>query len=102
MLGLKCGPAYIIQTFLIGSDLWLTTFAVFLRQGTASEATLVSLLAARCKAIRRVQSLDPKKSEAEILSKLVAYTSEQVSPETYIFSTFFLFVVVCDVNDDLK
>uniref|UniRef100_A0A3P9LK68 Aromatic-L-amino-acid decarboxylase n=1 Tax=Oryzias latipes TaxID=8090 RepID=A0A3P9LK68_ORYLA len=46
-------------------------------QGTASEATLVSLLAARCKAIRRVQSLDPKKSEAEILSKLVAYTSEQ-------------------------
>uniref|UniRef100_A0A8C7XGN9 Aromatic-L-amino-acid decarboxylase n=1 Tax=Oryzias sinensis TaxID=183150 RepID=A0A8C7XGN9_9TELE len=46
-------------------------------QGTASEATLVSLLAARCKAIRRVQLLDPKKSEAEILSKLVAYTSEQ-------------------------
>uniref|UniRef100_A0A8C7XF38 Aromatic-L-amino-acid decarboxylase n=1 Tax=Oryzias sinensis TaxID=183150 RepID=A0A8C7XF38_9TELE len=50
---------------------------VIMPGGTASEATLVSLLAARCKAIRRVQLLDPKKSEAEILSKLVAYTSEQ-------------------------
>ncbi|XP_061772214.1 aromatic-L-amino-acid decarboxylase isoform X2 [Nerophis ophidion] len=46
-------------------------------QGTASEATLMSLLAARCKAIRRVQSINPEKSESEILSKLVAYTSEQ-------------------------
>uniref|UniRef100_A0A3Q2EKC5 Aromatic-L-amino-acid decarboxylase n=1 Tax=Cyprinodon variegatus TaxID=28743 RepID=A0A3Q2EKC5_CYPVA len=46
-------------------------------QGTASEATLISLLAARCKAIRRVLATDPKTSEADILSKLVAYTSEQ-------------------------
>ncbi|XP_030014097.1 aromatic-L-amino-acid decarboxylase isoform X1 [Sphaeramia orbicularis] len=46
-------------------------------QGTASEATLMSLLAARCKAIRRVQSVNPELSEAEIFSKLVAYTSEQ-------------------------
>ncbi|XP_049586369.1 aromatic-L-amino-acid decarboxylase isoform X3 [Syngnathus scovelli] len=46
-------------------------------QGTASEATLMSLLAARCKAVRRVQSMDPEKSEPEILIKLVAYTSEQ-------------------------
>ncbi|XP_061572377.1 aromatic-L-amino-acid decarboxylase [Cololabis saira] len=46
-------------------------------QGTASEATLVSLLAARCKGVRRVQTLHPEMSEAEILSKLVAYTSEQ-------------------------
>lgn len=38
----------------------------------------MSLLAARCKAIRRLQDTDPEKSEAEILSKLVAYTSEQV------------------------
>uniref|UniRef100_A0A8C9Z1E3 Aromatic-L-amino-acid decarboxylase n=1 Tax=Sander lucioperca TaxID=283035 RepID=A0A8C9Z1E3_SANLU len=44
---------------------------------TASEATLVTLLAARCKAVRRVQASNPEKSEAEILSKLVAYTSEQ-------------------------
>lgn len=46
-------------------------------QGTASEATLVALLAARCKAIRKAQSSNPEKSEAEIQSKLVAYTSEQ-------------------------
>uniref|UniRef100_A0A7N6B5J6 Aromatic-L-amino-acid decarboxylase n=1 Tax=Anabas testudineus TaxID=64144 RepID=A0A7N6B5J6_ANATE len=46
-------------------------------QGTASEATLISLLAARCKAIRRVQATNPEISEAEVLSKLVAYTSEQ-------------------------
>uniref|UniRef100_A0AAX7VKK9 Aromatic-L-amino-acid decarboxylase n=1 Tax=Astatotilapia calliptera TaxID=8154 RepID=A0AAX7VKK9_ASTCA len=46
-------------------------------QGTASEATLISLLAARCKAVRRVQTINAKKSESEILSKLVAYTSDQ-------------------------
>ncbi|KAM6935289.1 aromatic-L-amino-acid decarboxylase [Lycodopsis pacificus] len=46
-------------------------------QGTASEATLMSLLAARCKAIRRVQATNPETSEAEIMSKLVAYTSDQ-------------------------
>ncbi|XP_028281597.1 aromatic-L-amino-acid decarboxylase isoform X2 [Parambassis ranga] len=46
-------------------------------QGTASEATLMSLLAARCKAVRRVQNFAPEKSEHDILSKLVAYTSEQ-------------------------
>uniref|UniRef100_A0A8C4HU95 Aromatic-L-amino-acid decarboxylase n=1 Tax=Dicentrarchus labrax TaxID=13489 RepID=A0A8C4HU95_DICLA len=45
--------------------------------GTASEATLMSLLAARCKAIRRVHASIPENSEADILSKLVAYTSEQ-------------------------
>uniref|UniRef100_A0A8D3DXS2 Aromatic-L-amino-acid decarboxylase n=1 Tax=Scophthalmus maximus TaxID=52904 RepID=A0A8D3DXS2_SCOMX len=46
-------------------------------QGTASEATLMALLAARCKAIRRVQASSPETPEAEIFSKLVAYTSEQ-------------------------
>nr|BBI36959.1 dopa decarboxylase [Polymixia japonica] len=46
-------------------------------QGTASEATLVALLAARCKAVRLVQASDPKISEADIISKLVAYTSDQ-------------------------
>ncbi|KAF7659401.1 hypothetical protein LDENG_00297890 [Lucifuga dentata] len=46
-------------------------------QGTASEATLVSLLAARCKAIRRIQATDPQRSEADIFSKLAAYTSDQ-------------------------
>ncbi|XP_061633151.1 aromatic-L-amino-acid decarboxylase isoform X2 [Phyllopteryx taeniolatus] len=50
---------------------------VIMPGGTASEATLMSLLAARCKAVRHVQSINPKKSEPEILAKLVAYTSEQ-------------------------
>uniref|UniRef100_A0A3Q3DFH1 Aromatic-L-amino-acid decarboxylase n=1 Tax=Hippocampus comes TaxID=109280 RepID=A0A3Q3DFH1_HIPCM len=45
--------------------------------GTASEATLMSLLAARCKIVRRVQSINPEMSEPEIFIKLVAYTSEQ-------------------------
>uniref|UniRef100_UPI003AAB940F aromatic-L-amino-acid decarboxylase isoform X1 n=1 Tax=Centroberyx gerrardi TaxID=166262 RepID=UPI003AAB940F len=46
-------------------------------QSTASEATLMSLLAARCKAVRLVQASDPQSSEADIMSKLVAYTSDQ-------------------------
>lgn len=46
-------------------------------QGTASEATLVMLLAARCKAVRRVQSMNPELTEGEVFSKLVAYTSDQ-------------------------
>uniref|UniRef100_A0AAQ6AGN9 Aromatic-L-amino-acid decarboxylase n=1 Tax=Amphiprion ocellaris TaxID=80972 RepID=A0AAQ6AGN9_AMPOC len=45
--------------------------------GTASEATLMSLLAARCKAIRRVQATNSNYSESDVLGKLVAYTSEQ-------------------------
>ncbi|XP_039592718.1 aromatic-L-amino-acid decarboxylase [Polypterus senegalus] len=46
-------------------------------QGTASEATLVSLLGARSKALKRLKAEHPSLSEAEILNKLVAYTSEQ-------------------------
>ncbi|KAK5922616.1 hypothetical protein CgunFtcFv8_019862 [Champsocephalus gunnari] len=46
-------------------------------QGTASESTLMSMLAARCKAVRRIQASNPEKSDADILSKLVAYTSDQ-------------------------
>lgn len=60
------------------------TASLILQQGTASEATLISLLAARCKAVRRVQTINAKKSESEILSKLVAYTSDQVRA-TYTF-----------------
>uniref|UniRef100_A0A8C6KSQ9 Aromatic-L-amino-acid decarboxylase n=1 Tax=Nothobranchius furzeri TaxID=105023 RepID=A0A8C6KSQ9_NOTFU len=44
---------------------------------TASEATLMSLLAARCKAVRRVQAVESERSESDVLSKLVAYTSDQ-------------------------
>ncbi|XP_056299515.1 aromatic-L-amino-acid decarboxylase isoform X1 [Pseudoliparis swirei] len=46
-------------------------------QGTASEATLMSLLAARCKALRKIQAANPEILESEIRPKLVAYTSEQ-------------------------
>ncbi|TNN79738.1 Aromatic-L-amino-acid decarboxylase [Liparis tanakae] len=46
-------------------------------QGTASEATLMSLLAARCKALKNIQAANPEILESEIRPKLVAYTSEQ-------------------------
>ncbi|XP_068437301.1 aromatic-L-amino-acid decarboxylase [Clinocottus analis] len=46
-------------------------------QGTASEATLMSLLAARCKALKRIQAAKPDIPECELRTKLVAYTSEQ-------------------------
>ncbi|KAM9308236.1 aromatic-L-amino-acid decarboxylase [Gastrophryne carolinensis] len=46
-------------------------------QGTASEATLMALLAARTKILRRVQKENPDLSEAEIISRMVAYSSDQ-------------------------
>ncbi|XP_010138468.1 PREDICTED: aromatic-L-amino-acid decarboxylase isoform X3 [Buceros rhinoceros silvestris] len=46
-------------------------------QGTASEATLVSLLAARTKTIRRLQSEKPELTKADIMDRLVAYASDQ-------------------------
>lgn len=46
-------------------------------QGTASESTLVALLAARNKATCEVKLEHPEWSESEIRSKLVAYCSEQ-------------------------
>ncbi|OPJ76441.1 hypothetical protein AV530_016127 [Patagioenas fasciata monilis] len=46
-------------------------------KGSASEATLVSLLAARTKTIRRVQSEKPELTEADIMGRLVAYASDQ-------------------------
>ncbi|XP_074841579.1 aromatic-L-amino-acid decarboxylase [Carettochelys insculpta] len=46
-------------------------------QGTASEATLVMLLAARTKTIRRVQSEHPELAMGDVMSRLVAYASDQ-------------------------
>ncbi|XP_053349635.1 aromatic-L-amino-acid decarboxylase [Clarias gariepinus] len=46
-------------------------------QGTASEASLVSLLAARSKIMKKVQGDHPDWTEMHIMSKLVAYTSSQ-------------------------
>ncbi|XP_072164416.1 aromatic-L-amino-acid decarboxylase-like [Diadema setosum] len=46
-------------------------------QGTASEATLVALLAAKMRAIRQQQAANPDLDQYDIMSKLVAYTSDQ-------------------------
>uniref|UniRef100_A0A8C3MLC3 Aromatic-L-amino-acid decarboxylase n=1 Tax=Geospiza parvula TaxID=87175 RepID=A0A8C3MLC3_GEOPR len=46
-------------------------------QGSASEATLIALLAARTKIIRQVQSEKPELTETEIMGRLVAYASDQ-------------------------
>ena len=50
-------------------------------QTTASEATFVSLLAARTEAIQRYQQDYPDLEDAEINSRLVAYCSDQVTDE---------------------
>lgn len=46
-------------------------------QGTASEATLVALLSARTKTIKRMMETGDYKDEGEVISKLIAYCSEQ-------------------------
>ncbi len=46
-------------------------------QGTASEAVLVVMLAARKRALKQVSSAAQGMSEAEALSKLVVYSSDQ-------------------------
>ncbi|RXN05959.1 aromatic-L-amino-acid decarboxylase-like protein [Labeo rohita] len=45
--------------------------------GTASEATLIALLAARSKVVKLIQADHPDRSETDIISKLVAYSSDQ-------------------------
>lgn len=46
-------------------------------QGTASEATLVALLGAKSKTVRRVKKEHPEWGESTIISKLVGYASNQ-------------------------
>ncbi|XP_043920734.1 aromatic-L-amino-acid decarboxylase [Protopterus annectens] len=46
-------------------------------QGTASESTLVALLAARTRMVRKVQAQNPELTENDILCRLVAYFSEE-------------------------
>nr|ALU57422.1 aromatic-L-amino-acid decarboxylase isoform 36 [Homo sapiens] len=46
--------------------------------GSASEATLVALLAARTKVIHRLQAASPELTQAAIMEKLVAYSSDQM------------------------
>ena len=47
-------------------------------QGTASEATVMAILAAKMKSIREIQQKESERDQYEIMSKLVAYCSEQV------------------------
>uniref|UniRef100_A0A2K5R4M7 Aromatic-L-amino-acid decarboxylase n=1 Tax=Cebus imitator TaxID=2715852 RepID=A0A2K5R4M7_CEBIM len=47
-------------------------------QGSASEATLMALLAARTKVIHQLQAESPELTQAAIMEKLVAYSSDQV------------------------
>ncbi|XP_071945459.1 aromatic-L-amino-acid decarboxylase-like [Antedon mediterranea] len=46
-------------------------------QGSASEATLFSLLAAKMKTIRQVLEREPDKDQYDVLPKMIAYTSDQ-------------------------
>ncbi|GBP60907.1 Aromatic-L-amino-acid decarboxylase [Eumeta japonica] len=46
-------------------------------QGTASEATLVALLAAKSRMLQRTKEQHPEWTEAEIVSKLVGYCNKQ-------------------------
>jgi aromatic-L-amino-acid decarboxylase len=46
-------------------------------QGTASEATLVALLGAKARAIADVKREKPEMSDADIVAKLVGYTSSK-------------------------
>ncbi|XP_029812173.1 aromatic-L-amino-acid decarboxylase isoform X2 [Suricata suricatta] len=46
-------------------------------QGSASEATLMALLAARTKVTRRLQAASPGLTQGAIMEKLVAYSSDQ-------------------------
>jgi aromatic-L-amino-acid decarboxylase len=50
---------------------------VLLIQGTASEATLVALLGAKSKTVRRVKKEHPEWGESTIISKLVGYASSK-------------------------
>ncbi|XP_039272616.2 aromatic-L-amino-acid decarboxylase-like [Styela clava] len=45
-------------------------------QGTASEATIMTILAARTKTLKKLEAIYPNISQHELASKLVAYTSE--------------------------
>lgn len=45
------------------------------KKGTASEATLVSLLAAKMKTLKRVQSSNPELDGSQIVGQLIAYAS---------------------------
>ena len=53
-------------------------------QGTASEASAMAILAAKMKSIRCIQKDEPERDQYEIMSKLVAYCSEQVMQNSHV------------------
>ena len=53
-------------------------YIINLSQGTASESTLVCLLAACSRVINKLKKEKPELDEAVIKGKLVAYCSDQV------------------------
>ena len=52
--------------------------AVVVPKSTASEATLVAMLAARNEAVKKLQSESPGLKDHEAFGKLIAYGSDQV------------------------
>ena len=59
--------------------MWITVIVILIPQGSASECVLVSLLAARYKAIKELKKRHPHAEDGHLLSKMVAYTSKMVS-----------------------
>lgn len=51
-------------------------------QGSASEGTLVALLAARTRALKHMRRSNPGVSDHELLSKMTLYASDQVRYRT--------------------
>ncbi|XP_075413643.1 aromatic-L-amino-acid decarboxylase isoform X4 [Tenrec ecaudatus] len=58
-------------------DIMTDVEKIIMPGGSASEATLVALLAARTKVTRQLQMASPELSQASIMEKLVAYSSDQ-------------------------
>lgn len=63
-------------------------------QGTASEATLVALLGAKAKMMRKVKEQHPELSEATIVSKLIGYCSSEYQFYSYThFINFYMYEI---------
>lgn len=62
-------------------------------QGTASEATLVALLGAKAKTVKRVKEEHPDWKDSDIISKLVGYCSSK-----FILKS----INVRKINDNIK
>lgn len=67
-------------------------------QTTASEATLVCLLAARMKAIKNIQKNNPDRLPVEINSHFVAYCSDQVRSKLKLSISIFSSVSLAEIS----